>query len=382
MKILHVIPGIEQISGGPSIAAVEICKVLSKTGIHVDLITTRDPLDRYNFISFDSIQERVKFFPRWERESYAFSWPIKQWISSNIKKYDLVHIHGVFSYPCHVAAICARKAGIPYIIRPHGSLNSWHLKKKYFLKLLYIQVLRLSIVRNAYALHATSEKEAEYLIRLFPKSCVKIIPLGVDLPDFGNSTPRHADEPLQLLFLSRFHPKKGIPVLIAGIKELVRRRVPITLRLAGRADPDNEDYEYKLRQLVKANGLTEFVIFCGFLSGEKKLNEFIRAHIFVLPSKDENFGIAVAEALSYGLPVVVSDQVALAEDIRVANAGIIINSEDSLGLADAVEMLARNESMRIDMAEQARKLALKYSWQSTSCNLISLYKEALQRGSL
>ncbi|MBN1472204.1 MAG: glycosyltransferase [Syntrophaceae bacterium] len=381
MKVLHVSPGIEQISGGPSVAVVEICKALYNKGIDVDLITTYDPLNRYDLINFNSIKERLKLFPRWERGLYAISRQMKQWLSSNIKKYDLVHIHGIFSYPCHMAATYAKNAGIAYIIRPHGSLDPWHFKRKHFLKLLYIKVLWQPIVQNAYALHATSKKEAEYLAQLFPKSRMCTIPLGVNLPDFENPLPRRADEPLRLLFLSRFHPKKGIPELIYGVKELVRRCIPLNLRLAGQPDPEDESYEYKLRQLVKEQGLSENVTFCGFLFGINKTNAFMKSHLFVLLSKDENFGIAVAEALSFGLPVVISNQVAIAEDVSAAEAGIVIKSGDSGDLADAIERLALNENLRLHMANQARRLSCKYSWQSTSAKLINLYHDILQEKS-
>lgn len=378
MKILHVVPGIEQISGGPSQAAMAICKALNQAGLESHIATTRDPLDRYELVNFEPFKNKIFFFERWEIEKLAVSKPLKNWLALNIKNYSIIHIHSFLNYPSYTAATQARKMGIPYIIRPAGVLNSWSMQQKYWKKLLWINLFDRSNLKEASSFHATSKQEAEYLSKLNQNNKINIIPLGVDLPDCESLSPRVSEQPLQLLFLSRLNPKKNIPLLLSALKKVVDRHIPLTLRIAGKPDPGMENYERELRELVKQMELDNFVKFIGFVEGEQKINELRKSHVFVLPSYDENFGIAVAEAMAYGLPVIISNRVALAEYVINNNAGMVINCEDVDGLADAIETFYKDENLRLKMSQQSRRLASSFSWSSTADALIDLYSNILQ----
>lgn len=378
MKILQVISGIEQISGGPSQAAVEICHALNKAGVESYLATTRDPLNRYKFVDFESIRNQLLFFERWSNEYLAFSKDLKKWLDLNVKNYDLVHIHSFFNYPSYVAATCARTNGIPYIIRPAGALNAWSMQHQSWKKLLWINFLERQNLKRVSVLHATSKTEADYLSKFIDKSCIEVIPLGVDLPEGENINPRLPEQSLQILFLSRINPKKNLPILLSAIKKVISRHIPVTLRIAGKPDPGRENYEQELRTLVQQMGLGKLVTFLGFVEGDTKIAEFNKSHIFVLPSSDENFGLAVVEAMAHGLPVIISNQVALAEYVLNKNAGLVVDCKDIDGLADAIELVYQDEDLRLKMSQQARCLASHFSWLSTADSLICLYSKILQ----
>jgi glycosyltransferase involved in cell wall biosynthesis len=378
MKILHVVPGIEQISGGPSQAAVAICHAINQTGLTSHIATTIDSLDRYQLVNHEFIKNNIFYFNRWKLEYFAFSNELKKWLNLNITNYSIVHIHSFFNYPSHVAATCARTARIPYIIRPAGSLNTWSIQQKYWKKQLWIKLFSKPNLKEVSSFHATSKQEAEHLLKLYPNKQIKIIPLGVDFPDCESLSPRLSEQPLQLLFLSRLNQKKNIPLLLSALKKVVERHIPLTLRIAGKPDPGMENYERELRELVKQMELDNFVNFIGFVEGEQKINELRKSHVFVLPSYDENFGIAVAEAMAYGLPVIISNRVALAEDVITNNAGVVIDCEDVDGLAEAIETFYKDENLRLKMSQQSRCLASRFSWSSTADALIHLYSNILQ----
>ncbi len=382
MKILHVIPGIEKISGGPSLAVISICEALSQVGIEIKIATTYDPLDRYQLVEHESIKSHIVFLARWKKEKFTFSLEMKKWLLSNISNFDIIHIHTYLNYPTHIAATISRKLNKPYIIRPAGVLNYWSLTQKNFKKKLWLGLMENRNLKNASAFHTTSTQEADCASHFTSKERIHVIPLGLDISDFEPSLPRASEQKLQILFLSRLHPKKNIPTLLAAIKQLVLRRIPIGLRIAGLPDPGQEVYGEYLQKLVKDMGLEETVSFIGFVDGKEKTLEFKKSHLFVLPSYNENFGISVLEAMAYGTPVIISQQVALAQDVHSAQAGLIVECNDPNALANAIETLINDENLRLHMSNQARSLASKFSGLSTAHALKELYSKILNQTKL
>jgi glycosyltransferase involved in cell wall biosynthesis len=222
-----------------------------------------------------------------------------------------------------------------------------------------------------------SEREATSLERLGLGSRIAVAPLGVEIPKIDAVARKSHDEPLRLLFLSRIHPKKNLPALLTAMKEVVSDGVRVDLRVVGDADPGEEQYSLSLRRLADDMALAEYITFTGIAGGEEKKREFYRAHVFVLASYEENFGISVVEAMAYGLPVIVSDQVALAHEVARSRAGLVVRCQDVKALAAAIRTLAADENERVDMARRARSLAQRYSWSEVVSGLVSLYGRAL-----
>jgi glycosyltransferase involved in cell wall biosynthesis len=129
--------------------------------------------------------------------------------------------------------------------------------------------------------------------------------------------------------------------------------------------------------LVKQYGLSPYVTFTGFVTGHQKALLLQGSNLFALPSFSENFGIAVAEALLAGLPVILTEGVQLSPDVQQAQAGLVINS-DLENLTLAIEKLLRSPQLRQTLASNARNLAkTKYYWPSITQNLIQAYQEIL-----
>ncbi len=379
MKTLHIIPGIEQISGGPSQVVVDLCSSLNGIGVESHIATTIDPLDRYLLVDFFKVATKTFFFRRWERKNFAFSKDLESWLQTNIKKYHVVHIHSLFNHPSYVSGCLARKYKIPYIVRPAGTLSIWADKKLSLRKQIWLNSIEKRNIESAALFHATSQQEAEDIYRNTSHENIQVIPLGITSSSNIEISRRAKGETLELLFLSRLHPKKNIEALLRAVKEVLSRKKIVSLKIAGAPDPGMEDYEDKLVQLTKDLGLGSVVKFIGFVQGKEKRQAFKDAHAFILPSYNENFGVAVAEAWSYGLPSIISSQVALAPDVESSKAGIVVKHDDINDIVNAIEALIEDDDLRSQMSKNALCLAKKFSLDSTVESLKNTYKSVVDR---
>jgi glycosyltransferase involved in cell wall biosynthesis len=251
-------------------------------------------------------------------------------------------------------------------------LDQWSLGQKSWKKIPYLWLIERTHLAHAAAIHATSESEAEAIRALGYGDKVRVIPLGVPLPGEMEQHKAESNAPTRLLFLSRLHPKKGLPLLLDAMAQARAMGSRVELVIAGDGP---QAYLYELEARVQALGLGAVVRFAGQVDGDAKRRLFADADIFVLPSKQENFGIAVAEALAAGLPVIVSDQVAIADDVTRARAGRVVPlSRDAL--ATAIMELSADGAERSAMGRRGASLARnRYSWAETARALLALYAE-------
>jgi glycosyltransferase involved in cell wall biosynthesis len=381
VKVLHVIPSVSPLYGGPSFALKGMAEAVASLGIEVDVATTTAngraelevPLDR------PVVEEGVRYFyfRRQYPKAWTFSWPLTRWLRRHAGRYDVLHVHALFSYPTLSACQAARRHGVPYIIRPLGMLDPWALRSRHWKKAPYFRLLERRNVLGAAAVHTVSEHERCAIEALGLPVHVVTIPLGVGPPaegDEGHGASRKRKEMdgiVNILFLSRLHPKKGIEILLDAAR-LRPQRDKMRFFIAGAGE---EAYVRSLQDRAAAYGLEKRVTFTGFVSGAAKRRLFQEAHLFVLPSYDENFGMAVAEALSFGLPVVISEHVALAEQVAEAGAGRVVPC-DAGELARALATLVADPDLCQRMGEAGGRLAqAAFSWPEIGKRLMALYEE-------
>lgn len=295
------------------------------------------------------------------------------WLGRHFHRFDLLHVHALFSYTSTTAMALARARGVPYILRPLGLLNRWSLQQSAGRKQLLLRLIERRNLEQAAILHCTSEAEREELRDLGRHGSAVVVPLGVDLPP-GAPHPRPTNAGVRFLFLSRLHPKKQVPLLLQALALLHQRQPDAawTLQVAGDGDPE---YVAHLLDQAARLGITHRVKWLGFQVGEAKQALLNDADWFVLPSASENFGIAAAEALAAGTPVILSPGVALAADVQRAGAGWICEAT-SAALAD---LLARClQPPPLSMRQAARQLAeTDYSWQASTEALRELYQQVI-----
>jgi glycosyltransferase involved in cell wall biosynthesis len=179
-----------------------------------------------------------------------------------------------------------------------------------------------------------------------------------------------------ILFLSRFDPKKGIELLLEAFAQVGGEFHNCVLVIAGKG---SEAYESRLRDLAAQLGIAGRVFWPGFVSGPQKAAAFGEATIFVLPSYSENFGIAAVEAMAAGVPVLLSDQVAVADDVREAHAGRVVRCE-AAAIATALRELLADPTGRSTLARKGRDLVRdRYSLPEVGRKLIKLYESVMSK---
>jgi glycosyltransferase involved in cell wall biosynthesis len=179
-----------------------------------------------------------------------------------------------------------------------------------------------------------------------------------------------------LLFLGRLHPKKGLDRILNGLHSLQRSVPNVLLVIAG----DGEvHYTRHLRQLVTALTLDDHVLFAGRLDGELKWASFAAAELFLLPSRQENFAITVAEAMQMGVPVIITDKVNTWPYVKEARAGLVLDEPDINALLPrAIEALLKDDARRSEMGMQGRRYAReRLTWQASARELLNCYDQIL-----
>jgi glycosyltransferase involved in cell wall biosynthesis len=383
LKVLHAIPSISPRYGGPSRAVVEMCRALRGIGVDTLIATTdadgagRLPVKLGQQILYDEVP--TIFFQRQWSEAYKYSRPLAQWLGAHVKDFSVVHIHAVFSHACLAAASACAKDGVPYIVRPLGTLDPWSMKQKRVRKTVFWHLGVRRMLEGAAAIHYTARLEQELAESSLGLKGGDVIPLGVataarPLRAEKNGFHTHyalGDSPY-VLVLSRFHPKKGIELLLRAFLPLIGKPefAHWKLILAGDGEPAYVD---KLQRLVMESQGNGSVIFTGWLEGLQKDATLKHASLLALPSYQENFGLCVLESLACGVPVLISPHVNLAPEIEASGAGWIspLNCEAlSATLAEALS----NSQAREKRGQAGRELVeQRFTWPAVAAELSSLY---------
>jgi glycosyltransferase involved in cell wall biosynthesis len=383
-KVLHVIPSIAAVHGGPSIMLEQMARGLTQTGIEIHIATTDDDgavrldVPRGVPVIRDSIT--YWYFSR-QTSFYKFSHPLSKWLANHIADYQVVHIHALFSHAALAAAYWAHRRRVPYVVRPLGTLNRWGMEnRRPWLKRLSFRLIERRILENAAFVHYTSEQERQEAALLKISARSEVIPNPVPQLEgeypvgrFRAAHPELGNREI-ILFLSRFDKKKGLDLLLPAFAQVRRQFPSAALVLAGSG---NNDFVNSLHSQARTLGIADDVFWPGFLKGEEKRAAFADAGVFVLPSWSENFGIAVVEAMAAGCPVVVSDQVGIHGDIMAANAGLVVPC-DTGELANALCHMLANRPARAAMGFNGKCLTqTHYSIETVTSSLVAAYNAAL-----
>jgi glycosyltransferase involved in cell wall biosynthesis len=315
----------------------------------------------------------------WRR--YKFSFSLLQWLNENARQFDLAHLHALFSPVTTLAATIARYHHLPYIIRPCGMLDPADLQKKKRLKQIYATLLERPNLAGAAAIHFTSKEEAKISERFGLGSTGKmpvprdlVIPLGVTAGLFRKRLGE-SQVPI-ILFMSRIAPKKGLDLLIPALESILGSGIEFHFILAG-SNPQDADYETQIKGKINNSSLAKYTTITGFVSGDLKLELLTKADLFVLPSYYENFGIAVAEAMAVGVPVVISDRIHIAEDIQQAEAGWVGPLEVG-AIANSIKSALLNPQERQRRGLNGKEYAKKhYNWEAIAQQTIDAYQQIL-----
>ena len=253
--------------------------------------------------------------------------PGRAGLAGRVAAADVVHLHGVWDRVLYRAAAAARRAGVPYVVTPHGMLDRWCLAQKKWKKRVALALGYRAMLDRAAVLHLLNRDEAAALEPLGLTAPTRVVPNGLDLAavdplppaaEFRAAWPAVGDAPF-VLFLSRLHPKKGLDILADALARLAPARPDVRLVVAGPDGGARVDFERR----VAAAGLADRVVLTGPLYGRAKWAALAAASVFCLPSRQEGFSVAILEALAARVPVVVSAECHFPE-VSEAGAGEVV----------------------------------------------------------
>src|SRR6056297_2547161 len=343
MKILHITPSYYPAfaHGGPPWSVHNLNKWLVKQGVDVTVYTTNingnSTLDVEPGVPVDQDGVTTYYFPQSLLGLWSYSYPLHKKLKKTAKDFDLIHITSTFLFASTLGAYYAKKNNVPYIISPRGNLMKEPLNQKSALKkIFYIGLIEEKNLQNASAIHFTVPKEKkEYKEQGFSYNNSIMIPNGIDPETFKEAEPglfrkkfNIPEDKKIVLFLSRLAWKKGLDTLIPAFKKVSEQNPNSILVIAGKENK----YKKKILKMIASNNLKlgEDVIFTGMITGEDKTAAFQDSDVFVLSSYSENFGMAVAEAMNFGLPVVITENIGIASEIKKRDAGIVTVKDKDL----------------------------------------------------
>ena len=372
MRVLHVIPSLAERSGGPAAAIVPMCRALRGQGVEVEIVTTNEGgpwISTDGWSHFGGVP--VKVFPVQLGASYKYSRPLATWLGRNVREFALVHVHAVFNHASVAAARACRRAGVPYVVRPLGTLDPWSMKQKPVRKRLFWLLFAKRLLAASAAVHYTAAAEKSATEAHLGLNHGRVVPLGVKLSgseqedSVANYFPGLDQKPY-VLVVSRLHPKKGLDVLIDAFKSLKDQRWRLVI-----AGDGSRDYSACLKEKASRS---EGIVFTGWVEGKRKEALMRGASLFALPSRHENFGLSVVEAMACGVPVLVTPNVNLAPEIESAEVGWVVSQKN---LGDGLVAVMENDEERLRRGKAAYEFAKRYSWEKVATDLTDFYREII-----
>lgn len=375
IHVLHSLPSLSLNSGGPPRSVGQIC------GHLCDYIDSVRIITRY-----EGDEPLIKLDPRITVSKVRPSGvnPIARLLSPSYTKelerlhelqpLSLIHRHGIWLKCSQDAVNFASRNGIPSLVSPRGMLEPWSLQYRAFKKKLAWYTYQRNSLQKVSMFHATSEMEAESIRSCGFTQPIVVIPNGVELPDAYRGAPKKHGEKVAL-FLSRINPKKGLPMLLEAWSR--QRPEGWKLRIAGN---DDANHQVELMAQVARLKLSSSVDFVGPLYGEAKETAYREADIFVLPTFSENFGIVVAEALSYGVPVITTTGTPW-QELSEYRCGWFVkpNVGDLQTTLDSAFSKSRDELQEMGVRGQ-ELIRRRYQWPAIATQMAEAYRWLLGEG--
>ncbi|MEO5588524.1 MAG: glycosyltransferase, partial [Gemmatimonadaceae bacterium] len=326
--------------------------------------------------------EDLTLFPAISRGSFMVSPSLVRWVRTESRRFDVVHIHGLFNPVSSVSIRAARRAGTAVVACPHGTLSRYTLAhRRTAIKRAYLWAIERANVEHADALQFTTSTERDEAVRhgIDFGDRAHIVPPPFISEPHNSVTGPTGNHPLAALFMSRIHPVKNVDGLLRAWQLVVQSEPNSRLTIAGPGEPALVD---SLKRLAETLGIAHAVRFCGFVAHQEKESLFSQTTVFALPSRHENFGLVVLEAIAAGIPVVISREVQLAPFVRENRLGIISGS-DPQEFAGALLQAMRDDALRKRVALTGAELvARNYAPAAIGGALTSMYLSALARHNL
>jgi len=327
------------IYGGPTMSVSMLSEELIKAGVVSEVFATTAngkselPVTPGLPVNVDGVS--VRYFKRLTKDHTHFSPALLKALWKECRDFDLIHIHAWWNLVSLFSCMIALTRKVPVLISPRGTLSPYSFQNKNIGVKWFIHNLFGKYLLNSSHLHVTSARENKAIKSLiYPKS-ITILPNFVMLSSQKQFEENKPSSRLRLLFFSRIEEKKGLDILLNALALVT---VPYRLTIAGDGD---ENYVTYLKNIAINSHIDDKIDWVGF-QGENKFDLLHSHDLFVLPSHDENFGNVVIESLSVGTPVLISEEVGLADYVRENNLGWICRTNPS-AISEAINTIVKDQ---------------------------------------
>ena len=386
MRIVHVIDSLAPQNGGPPAVAVQLSAAQAAEGHDVMLIARSDDTASDDNASVPNAfawvpgveRVSVKLLGREAGVNRVLVPRARALLTDLIRGAGVVHVHGFWEPMLFAACGVASEHRVPYVVRPAGMLDPWSLTQKHMKKKAALLLGWKRALNEASFVHALNRDERDLIALLGVRCPIEVVPNGVYLESVASAPsagafrklyPELGDSPI-VLFLSRLHFKKGLDYLAHAFAWLAKRDPEVKLVVAG---PDEGKRE-KFQERIRALGLTDRVLLTGALYGEEKYAALRDATVFCLPSRQEGFSVAILEALSMGVPAVVSHACHFPEVEESGSGNVVSLNPDVIG--GALLRIISDPCLREKMSGRASKLVSEnYTWSRISGQCTELYRK-------
>lgn len=375
MKILQVIQVFSPMHGGSAEVAYHLSKELAKRGHEVTIYTSDFKLTQEYMNCIPEV--KVCSFKTWLNLAKFYVTPgmIKS-AKEEIKHFDVIHMHNYRTFQNIIVHHYAKKCGIPYVLQAHGDLPRMIEKQR--LKKLYDLVFGYGILRDATKVIALTKTMVEQYKQMgVNENRIAIIPNGVDLfeynnlPEEGGFRKKYSiiDDEKIILYLGRIHKGKGIDLLVKAFVDLIKELDDAKLVITG---PD-DGFLSTLKGQIEDLKIADRILLTGPLFGREKLEAYVDADVYVLPSIYETFGVTVLEACACGTPVIVTDRCGIADFVG-GNVGYVVEY-DKDKLRDSIFKILSDEELRRRLGEQGKRLVREEcGWDGIVRKVEGIYK--------
>jgi glycosyltransferase involved in cell wall biosynthesis len=385
LSILQVVPSVNPRTGGPAASVPGLARALSRVGVESTVVSL-NYAEHGEPVELPGVRYLYSRPGRLGRRLRGWSPSLRKVIDMAAHEADIVHSHALWMVPALYARRAANRLRKPLVISPRGMLDAWSLERSRVRKAFAARLYENRNLRSARLLHATSELEAESIRRYGLRQPIAVLPNGIELPPSTANSYRETIEGRfpelrghrWLLFLGRLDIKKGLDLLLALWRELASRFPEWRLVVAG---PDLDGFGARMAASVSADPqLRGLVTFTGMLRGSEKHAVLRHSELFVLPTRGENFGIAVAEALAHGTPAITTTA-APWSDLVIAECGWWVAPEERevREALTAAMRLSANELAK--MGERGREwVKSRFAWDSIGMRWVEIYRWILDGG--
>lgn len=378
MRILHVVRGLTNSSGTTHIV-VPLAEEQARQGARVAVYYVAKGREEPVLPDPALVDSRC-FAQSLPGSNPGFSLGFARALRTDIRSFDIAHVHAVWNFPTYWTMRSAYEAGIPYVVAPQGSFEPWALAQSAIKKRVLGTLTEVPFFNRAAALQALTETEAAQFRRFGLAAPAIVVPNGVDASKFDRTAARLAGQlglapgTATLLFMSRVHPKKGLDILLRAFAQISPALPRVTLVIAG--DDSGTGYGGELKRLAGTLGIGDRCRFTGEVRGEGKLDMLAGADAFVLPSRSEGLPVAAIEAMAAGLPVILTPGCNLPE-VAGAGAGLIVEPAPER-LARAIgDLFADPEAARAMGGNGRRLVAGKFTWPRIAADTLEIYGNLL-----